>query len=157
MGFERGDNVSPVGTAFGDTLNASSVPVNAQASEKKPFTFSLPSNAPSPAAASFSFALPGLPAQQQSIFQQPQQQSAFQQPQQSAFQQTQIQPLMPIQLHSPAFQQPSSNQAWMQQNPGTSGTSGEHPSLSLSDLEQFKSEKFSFGRIPRTPPPKEFR
>ena len=154
MGFERGEDASPAGTAFGDAVNALSVPVNPQPSEKKPFTFSPPSNAPSPAAASVGFALPVVSAQQpQSAFQQPQIQPlmSIQLPS-PAFQQPQVQPLMSIQL-----QQPPINQAWMQQNPGTSGPSDEHPSLSLSELEQFKSEKFSFGRIPHTPPSKEFR
>ncbi len=31
------------------------------------------------------------------------------------------------------------------------------PQLSQTNIQQFKADKFSFGKIPRIPPPKEFR
>lgn len=156
--------MSPAGTA----LDVSNVPPMSMAvsvvqqPEKKAFTFSLPARSapapPSVAATSFSFK---LPAQSQQTFSQPQQ-SLFQQP-------AVLQPVSQIQQQSMStvFQQPQpfGSQPFFQQQPASiqqvpekpHSALNDHPSLSQSDLEQFKADKFSFGLIPRIPPPKEFR
>lgn len=130
------------------------MPVNSFQSQPtaaaKSFSFSLPTgSAPPPAAAasSFSFKLPS-----QTAFQQP---AVFQQPTFPA-----QAPVMPVQ--QPLFQQPIQLPVQQQQQPPVSFVSNpvtisHHPSLSTAELEQFKADKFSFGLIPRQPPPKELR
>jgi len=79
--------------------------------------------------------------------------------QQSTFS-AQVPIVMPIQQS--VFQQPTQVPIQQQQQPPVAFGSNpviisHHPSLSTAELEKFKADKFSFGHIPRQPPPKELR
>lgn len=118
------------------TQNPIQAPSQVQQTAAAPFTFQLPSQQPT--AASFSFQLP------------PQQQSAAsfsfelpsQQPQSLINTAVSIQPnAVATPIPVPAVPQSVENTSC--------------PLLSQMDLEQFKADKFSYGKIPRIPPPKE--
>lgn len=199
MRFERGENVSPVGTVFDRPGELPSVIPSTTSAVSSNFSFKLPAE-PSQASNSPSFRFQ-LPSQQPNPspfrFQLPTQQTAFSQQvgstQPPAFGQ-QIGSTQPL-----AFSQQtgSNQQAGFAPQPGSGSFKFQLPSsqnlqqsvpnavvsiqtafgsnqtsqqtadstiekqtllqLTQSDIEQFKAEKFSFGKIPRIPPPKEFR
>lgn len=121
-----------------------------------PFCFQLPSQQPPASVAPFSFQLPSQKPPPTTF--------SFQLPAQTA-QQTQP---APFTFQLPQQPQPAINSSvQLQSNPMFSQTiqtthqspveNTNHLQLSQSALEQFKADKFSFGKIPRIPPPKEFR
>ena len=171
-----------MGTVLGNA--ASSVPINNATAPSEPsqFSFNLPSAQPpqQPAAAtSFRFQIaaqqPAAAAAAPFTFQLPaQQHQPTQLPAVAPFRfQLPAQQLQPVttatapsfSFHLPAQQYSSSNTILLNQsklsNPPHLGLSGHtenvlHVHLSPSAVEQFKADKFSIGKIPRIPPPKEF-
>ena len=162
---ERGIPASTAGTAFGSSPNLQvALPSQPSASS---FSFSLPNAQmprPSaqpvfgfqqpvagPPATSFSFRLPSsTPAQPSGFGLLPQSQPAFGVPTQPAtafrFAVNTTQPTAAQTAHSP-FQKLAGAQTLPSINNFDS-------SLSSSDLEKYRADKFEFGKIPRAPPPR---
>ncbi|KAK4035580.1 nucleoporin NUP42 isoform X2 [Daphnia magna] len=160
--YERGENVSPAGTALGNivssfpavntisnspsqfsftlpsTQNPIQAPIQQQQTAVAPFKFQLPLQ--QPAGASFSFHLtPQKPAAASFSFKLPSHQP-----------QSLINTAVTNEHNATTRQIPVSTIPLITENIS-------HHQLSQIDLDQFKADKFSFGKIPRVPPPIELR
>lgn len=169
MLVEQGYSSSPIGTAFGSSSNLQvQLPTQPSASS---FSFSLANNSQAPArpptqhpfsgvqqptapTSSFSFRLPSstTPAVQPAAFPNQQSQSLFgiaNMPQTSFRFPSAVFPSNST-VPSPFNSQPVSQTL-------PSSNAIPDPKLSASDLEQYRADKFLFGKIPRTPPSRDLR
>lgn len=162
--YERGDNVSPAGTALASCVPSFSANNVTAPTSPSQFSFALPSTQPPQnVVAPFKFQLPSQqPAAAPFSFKLPSQQPASAVVAPFTFQPTQQQP---VAASSFSFKLPSQqpNQAAVNPSVPTQAVSrnAENTSyghqLSQTEIQQFKADKFSFGKIPRIPPPKELR
>ncbi|XP_057379103.1 nucleoporin NUP42-like [Daphnia carinata] len=160
--YERGENVSPTGTALGNFV-LSFPAVNTTSNSPSQFSFTLPSTqnpimAPSQqlqtAVTPFKFQLPSQQSAEASFsFHLPPQQPAA----------TSFSFILPSQqpqsvINTAVTKEPN---AITRQIPVSAvpniAENVSHHQLSQIDLEQFKADKFTFGKIPRIPPPIELR